>query len=495
MVIEENAIDFLLNKATSSQRECFLRECLIKQPELLEKFRTYILGQIGAESSIQINEIVSKVKEKLENLDLTDEQMLYQRGLSSHSVYGYRDDDQELIAYGAQDIATDSIKPFFEDIDEKIECGNVVDAFKYFLGLFKGILIFEENEANNPEYHFYHGLRNYLIDDFLYYFRNFVDRFLDVLGGEDVTLRVADQFFSNISDFATSTDIEEKCFAEKVFKPLLIGLIKTPKAAKFIDSKLNVINFEEKDLSEIELNLNEMLGDQENWLKIAEKSFHLNPNICRKLLEYYHQTEKTKEFLQVCHTATSQWLDKFAEYLYGIEITKKDPDLFQMILTNLIKKKEDINLYREFKSFFSESKTIELLDYLESNYGSSLLWIKLMEEEKDYQSILGFVKKNFDSYDFIDFIRPILKIYPMECLEIIIKKTLDYLDQRTGRRKYKYVIEWLNLVNEISDEEVLDEFENFIRSLFRTFYNRPALKDELRRAGFINHNERQIKVR
>lgn len=107
----------------------------------------------------------------------------------------------------------------------------------------------------------------------------------------------------------------------------------------------------------------------------------------------------------------------------------------------------------------------------------------MLEEERDFPTILQYVKDNVHDWNFESYIKPIITIYPGECVEIISKKTNDFLENNTGRKYYTYAAQWLKLLLKIKDKKFKEKIQGYFNALFRIYNRRPALKDELKKVG------------
>jgi hypothetical protein len=74
---------------------------------------------------------------------------------------------------------------------------------------------------------------------------------------------------------------------------------------------------------------------------------------------------------------------------------------------------------------------------------------------------------------------------PDQVYKIISVHTETYLTNNTGRNYYRQAVEWLKLLKKVKDKTVSEKMSAFIHHLMRKYSNRPALKDELRKAGLV----------
>jgi len=126
--------------------------------------------------------------------------------------------------------------------------------------------------------------------------------------------------------------------------------------------------------------------------------------------------------------------------------------------------------------YYHEDKNdVSLYDYADE-YAMTTLFKPLLKE-------LVCTTKTAKYWDSEYYIRPIITIYPGECVEIISKKTNDFLENHTGRKYYSHAAQWLKLLLKIKDKEIKEKIQGYFNALFRIYNRRPALKDELKKAG------------
>jgi hypothetical protein len=257
----------------------------------------------------------------------------------------------------------------------------------------------------------------------------------------------------------------------------------TTKTAKYWDSTLEQLDIKGNTTDEVQLKIAEVLGDKKIWLQVAEKNFQSNPLVAQNLLDFYKQEKDNDNFIRVGRFALTTWGNQFDRYLYENLDKEEDPDFFADVLFHCSKREKSIPLFREYKELFGQKAAKAFIDQLKNEHGYKLFYIKLLEEEKDFPTILQYVKDNIHDWDFEYYIRPIITIYPGECFEIISKKTNDFLENNTGRKYYTRAAQWLKLLLKIKDQALKEKIQQYFNSLFSIYNRRPALKDEFKKAG------------
>ena len=108
--------------------------------------------------------------------------------------------------------------------------------------------------------------------------------------------------------------------------------------------------------------------------------------------------------------------------------------------------------------------------------------VQVLEIESLYADILRIVRKNTDSWDFDQRISPILKIFPEETFSILQEKLRNTVQHKRGRGYYERIAQRLKLMQTIPGKS--KETRAFIREVYHHKPSLPALKDEMRKAGF-----------
>jgi hypothetical protein len=481
----ETDIETLIKKATVSQKENFLLEILKENSTYRDRFRILVLGQIDAESETTAAEIRDAVKEEIENFDLRDYERFY-------AHYNPRDgwrDESELIYEGASDELENIFSGYTDSIKNHLGSGNIVEAAKELVGLYEGIAMVDEDKIEDDIDIFFDGVVSELMSHFSNFMGEFVEFFQAVDKNEDALLRISEiivhclRYYHEDKSDVSLYDYADEYTMTTLFKPLLKELVCTGKTARYWDSTLEQLDIKGNTTDEVQLKIAEVLGDKNIWLQVAEKNFESNPLVAQNLLDFYKQEKNNDNFIRVGRFALAAWGDKFDRYLCENLDKEEDPDFFADILSHCAKREKSIPLFREYKELFGQKAAKAFIDKLKDEREYKLYYIKLLEEEKDFPTILQYVKDNIHDWDFEYYIRPIITIYPGECVEIISKKTNDFLENSTGRNYYARAVQWLKLLLKIKDKEIKEKIQRYFNALFRVYNRRPALKDELKKAG------------
>jgi hypothetical protein len=306
---------------------------------------------------------------------------------------------------------------------------------------------------------------------------------------EDALLRISEiivqclRYYHEDKSDVSLYDYADEYAMTTLFKPLLKELVCTTKTAKYWDSTLEQLDLKGNTTDEVQLKIAEVLEDKKIWLQVAEKNFQSNPLVAQNLMDFYNREKDNDNFIRVGRFALTTWGNQFDRYLYENLDKEEDPDFFADVLSHCAKREKSIPLFREYKDLFGQKAAKAFIDQLKDEYGYKLFYIKLLEEEKDFPGILRYAKDNIDDRNFEHYIKPVITIYPGECVEIISKKTDDFLENNTGRKYYTRAAQWLKLLLKIKDKALKEKIQRYFNSLFSIYNRRPALKEEFKKAG------------
>lgn len=484
---KETATDLeaLIKKATASQKENFLLGILKENSAFRDKFRILVLGQLNAESKTTVREIRDKVKEEIEDFNIRD----YERFYDHYNSRGGWRDESEILYEAASDELEDIFSRYTDSIKNHLGSGNIVEAAKELVGLYEGIALVDEDKIEDDIEIFYEGVVSELMYHFFCFMQEFIEHFQAADKNEDALLRISEiiierlrYYQKNESDFFLQ-DYADEYAMTTLFKPLLKELVCTTKTAKYWDSTLEQLDLKKNFTDEVQMKIAEVLKDKNIWLQVAEKNFQSNPTVTQNLLDFYKQKKENDNFIRVGRFALTTWGNQFDRYLYENLDKEEDPDFFADVLSHCAKREKSIPLFREYKELFGQKTAKAFIDKLKDERNYKRYYIKLLEEEKDFSTILKYVKDNIRDWDFEYYIRPIITVYPGECVEIISKKTNDFLENNIGRKYYTYAAQWLKLLLKIKDKKIKEKIQGYFNALFRIYNRRPALKDELKKVG------------
>ncbi len=473
-------IESLMKKAAASQKENFLKEILKKNNAYRERFQTLVLGQTAVESETSVEAIRDDVKNEIEDFDLLN----YERFYDDYNPNQGWKDEGEILYDAASEELNDMLEDYENSIKDHLHAGNIVEASKELLGFYEGISLVDENKIEDEIEIFPDGVSgelSYELSDFL---KEFVELFRVVDKSGDALMRISEIVVQRVRYYQQNTDrYNDFKYDLTGFKPILKELVCCTKTARYWDAALEELGLKDDSTDEVQLKIADVLGNKDNWLQIAEKNFKSNPVVTKNLLDFYRERGDHNNFIRVGKFALSEWGNEFDQYLYENLEKEEDPDFFNNILSHYAEREKSIPLFNEYKEIFGQNAAKHFIEKMKGEWRQRFYYIRLLEEEKDYPAILAYVRENIHSGDFVEFIKPVIHVYPAECFKIIRKRTNDFLEQNVGRKYYYHAAQWLKLLLKIEDKELGEEIRRYFNALFTAYNRRPALKDELIKVG------------
>lgn len=462
----------VFNKATLKQKNGFLKKILLENKDYREKFFAAILPQTELETTINIDTIKEQVIEILENFDLENYERLYD---NQDRQYGYRD-EWDILFEGAEEELRQSLEWLTARIENDIKNGNLIDAAKLLIGFYEGVSLADCYDINDPACIFDGEFNNQIESYFLEFYGSFISSFpMENLTSKSAE-RIINIVFRRIKKYSDNNTFSYDIF---LFRDFLNILIVDKNSAKRMLKYLNEMKLINSSTDTVQLTIYKILGEEKKWLSYAEKYYRRNTEIAEELLEFYKNSDREK-FLQIAKYVFGKWPDEFEEYLYKELKQNEDKDFFGKVLFHYAGRKQSLPLFRELRDRFGEDISKK---FIKNAREHSLFYINLLNEQKEFDKILQFVKTHLDSWHFAKIIVPILNVFPKQCFEIIRNKSDEYLKENIGRKYYVEVAQWFELLKKIKDEKVKKEINLYFMELLQRYKMRPALKDELRKIG------------
>lgn len=277
----------ILNKATSKQKEQFLKSILQENRKYKEKSFAAILPQTELESKIKIDSVRDKIIDILENFDLENYQRFYD---GYDRRYGFRD-EWDIIFDGAEEELENSMKDVTSEIERNISNGNLIDASKILLGLYEGISLADCSEINDPACIFEGEFNNQIDSYFLDFFGSFISSFSSETLNSEAAKRIIDIVFDRIKKYAINKNFSYDMF---LFRDFLKAVIIDKKSATKMLSCLKNMKLLNSSTNTVQLSIYLILEDRNKWLVIAEKYYKENTEIAQDLLDFYKNSNREK---------------------------------------------------------------------------------------------------------------------------------------------------------------------------------------------------------
>jgi hypothetical protein len=466
-------IDKLMKQSSYEEKIDFLRQLLMESEENLNRFETHIKGQLGVEENIDIAEISGQIKEIIEELDITEVNSLH-----SYSDSGYYQDEWESAYNGLDELLTANLDIHLGKIREYLDRDNIINAWKYLLAGYEAILIIDDYEIDDPYDFLYNGisveLENIWKDK---YFRKIKEYLENNKTSAEVNLRLIEIFTDRIK-----LSFKDLIYNLRLFFPVILKLITNREIASFLQEKLQETGYD-SNADEIILKITKILEDDKQWERKALKYYQSNPKISQALLNYYQENQAVDKYKKVVRNIFNRFPDKFDSQIYSYLKDLEETKFLEQVLKHYLIRTGNIKLYRELKQKFGREVAQDFIREIGKKRKDTRFYVRLLEEEKRFEEILKILKDQID-YPNLDYlIKPIINVYPEQCLSLLKKKVSKFLVNNTGRKNYRESIHWLHLMNSVKKTRYKKEVEEYIRSLLDKYTRRPAFHDEMEKAG------------
>jgi len=461
----------ILKSLDPGQKIAFLEKILQNSPELQSQFINYFTNKQKGKpyKPINFNEVVvaeaAACKDALEAIDL--EETDYDRWDNRHDRY-YK--EWEI----AQEVAEEQINDMFDSFsDEYIELlskGELNTMMAKLTGL---LIACYEADIDDP---------NDNLSDPQVFFAECFSRIADsIVIVINKTILNADAVVATFKDILQCFEHgEANKFDTKVHDRLIQSLLENnPESCSEIYDEF-IANPIVSNLFPLSYLQSTRYGNPASW---EEEAVKLSPGhiaIAKDLLEY----EATNNSLEFYRNA-KKLFPIFSRELVDI-ISDTIDDTFDIqfakeILSYKVLQNRMIEDYSRLAKLLTVTEKESFISILEKSY-SHEFYIEVLESEGMFQKILQFasaVDTLLSEYLYI--LKPIIPIYPSECLAIAEKKVRKNLEQHMSRDSYKYAAQVLKLVS--SCEQNAAAANKLISDLCLLYNRRTAMKDEFRKEG------------
>ena len=464
----------LIKRATAEQKDKFLLEALNESSILLNRFEILLKGSVNVGMDVEINALVAEISAKLENFDLNDYSRFYD---SAPERFGYRE-EWEILREGAEEEFNSILDPYRDKMLELLKIRNINGAFKYLLSIYEAAKTADYERNEDPACIFEGDGLHYVADEHLNEsLQEFLDSFRTISLEEDEYIKLMEICFDRLTNTA-----QDKVYQITDFTEILLASLITENTAVKMEKLLkDVPNLQEEEYCELLLAVYEKKNEKENWLNTAQKYYQANEAVAEKLLHHY--AEQNDKLTQLAQNIAFSFNNKFIPFFYQ-HLKKADaPQLYKEILAEHTRKMKTLELYHEFKNEYGPDAAMNFIDSLDGGWDTEQFYIRLLKEEKAYERLLSIAQKKSVQSPAMAWLRPIVNIYPDQVFKIISKRTEHFLEVNIGRNYYREVAEWLKLLKQITDDAINKKSRDFINRLMDKYKNRPALKDEFRKAG------------
>ena len=453
----------ILDVLPTEDKVLFLEELLEKNEPVRSQFLSRFRRESFSDPSLTkasllrlFEEEKAEILNELEGLDFVD--FDWENYIPRHSGYI---PDYEACEYMAEVMVTEVLGKSQKKILDFIRQGRVAEGAMLLAAVYQSC-----TEAYYVE--------NYAFEDteeeFLNLFQPTYDEMLQevksVIIDENQILVLFEALFTQYTGFGEDL---------KYFEPLLKSLIQNEKMADEVKKLLVKYRVGEEIFPQLILQIYELMGNQEHWLDHANAYFRQDKELAEKLMVYYLKEDR-KKFINTAEEVFTTYPHTFDRFILENLDINEERNFYKMLLRRITEFGKDINTYKTLK---------ELLSPKEKELFYTKIWDKvflsrIFELENSYDRILQMVYDNPDSWDLNEIILPILPVYPWECFGVLENKISQSLANDRGRRIYRRIIGWMELLRKIPGKSV--KTNGIILNAYHHKPNLPALKDEMRKA-------------
>lgn len=465
----------IYNDTQKSKKINFLKQLLLKDSDLQEQFLAFTADKkdISLDNITAVD--IDKVRDELWNRVSTID-------VEKHLGGGYYDyyDDEGM----GNHILEPIFNPFVDKALSFADKANYLDAFRSILAIYE-LSILDTPEVDDDEY-FVFG------EDIESYIQEFINSAINSLNSnmehKVLSVEVVDSlitlFFERYLKYQKSAkEGKEQYFNISSFNLFFEQIIDGAKNAKYLLEQLKECKLDKYKSSVILiLHCADILDDNELYLKVANEFFIDSREVALRLQKKYKSLNDNRELARVSNILFEQ--ERNDDYaLFVIENIDKDESkaLYIRALEIYIKARYSFEHYKLIQKYFSEDERLEFIKYFGRGY-NGLFYIELLEEEKQYKSILDFTKRNKNNHNLYQMVKPIITIYPDEIFEILTARS-DKLVESRGRKSYAKACELLQLASTIPMKK--EALYSYISELRNNNRRLSALSDELSQAGLL----------
>ena len=452
-----------------SKKLDFLEQLLLKDSDLQKQFIEFSSDKnsnLDNITAINIDKVRDELWNELSMIDIENE--------LDGRYYDYYDDE------GMGDTILEPIfEPFVNRALSFVDKGNYLDAFRSILAIYELKLV-ETPDIEDDEYFvFGENIESYIED----YISSSMVSFNSKMEHKVLSVEMVNLLITLFFERYLKYENDEECYDIAEFNLFFKHIIDKPENAKYLLKKLKEFKLDKfEDSANIILHCADIIDDNKLYLKVADEFFMYDKQVALKLQKRYKSLNMDEKLAEISLMLLEK--EDSADYaLFVIENIDKEiyEGLYIIALQIYITAEYSFKHYLLLREYFDEDERLEFIKAFESKYDEPF-YIQLLEVEKQYKTILNFVKKNRDSYYLDKLIKPIITIYPDEVFNII-KALSDKLVKGRGRDSYARACNLLQLLLDMPTKK--EELKSYINELYNHKPRLPALRDELNKARLL----------
>ncbi len=139
-------VDDLLEYATHDKIRAFLKQILSESSFYTSQFEIFLKGQSAVEENIDITSLRLDFLEAIESFDVDEYESFCD---CDNYSYGYYRDEWEVMYENAFEEFQDLLNIFFVESESFLNTGDVINAFKYYIGIYEGIILFDQSKIKD----------------------------------------------------------------------------------------------------------------------------------------------------------------------------------------------------------------------------------------------------------------------------------------------------------------------------------------------------------
>ena len=272
----------------------------------------------------------------------------------------------------------------------------------------------------------------------------------------------------------------------RFFEPLLLALVGNGDADKeraaTMNSLLDDKQIPRSYMPQVAAELYKITENRDKWLEESEGLVELDAKVARNVLEEYSQSSYD-DFIRIAQKLwqAGRFKETLASSVFENIEQDRSPEFYKKVLLWITAHTKAIDKYKLLRKVLTDE---EKEDFIEAHKNDFVFYTRMLKQEQRDDEILEFIKRNRNSWHLINMLRTIIDSHPKESFTILEQKILTTLETERGRRVYKQIVKWLRLARSINNME--QRTQHLIQHLYNWKPALPALKDELRKAGWKN---------
>lgn len=488
MVADEEIPDFwntVYATASSEQKERFLQELLTKNELFRLDFARFTRErQADKERTPDANlltDISAGVYTDLSKL-LIDEGSLYEyRDPHEYNRYGSYEED--WLSDALTEVLQETLEPYLDYLRKALGKGNTFKGLAILLAIYEGLVGIEK--AKIDTYDEIEDVRQKAIEcwyeGYKLWEKAIRAAILNVQDVKDMIRYVFDRFSyheqNNTNPQAPSTD---RFNWDDLF-PICIGLVQDKTSAHYLDTCMQAYELPFMAWRELSLHVAKHMEDPDKTVEIWERNLSFSSEYAENLLAHYEKKGKKEDYIRVATQVFEQYAYGYFNQLLEALPKMGEQLLYRKVLRYAIEKRDSFAAYQIWKTLVSDDEKEALIEAVEKSFNRQL-HLKIMEAEGRWEKIRELAASlSKIELDILPYFRPILQTYPQFCYFELAERVQYNLESARSRDIYKICCNWMKTMKEMGVYS--GEVQGFILEIYKQ--KKPALKEEMRRAGLV----------